>query len=60
MEVIYATGKFKSKGEVKRLIVGGGVKLNEDRISDWQFIIKPKFKGTIKAGKRFWFDLEVL
>ena len=60
LEVVYATGKFKSKGEVKRLIVGGGVKLNEDRISDWQFLIKPKFKGTIKAGKRFWFDLEVL
>ncbi len=60
LEIIHATGKFKSKGEVKRLIIGGGVKLNEDRITDWQFVIKPKFKGTIKAGKRFWFDLEVL
>ncbi len=60
LEVVYGTGKFQSKGEVKRLIIGGGVKLNDDRIKDWQFIIKPKFKGTIKAGKRFWFDLEVL
>ena len=60
LDVIYKTGNFSSKNEVKRLISGGGVKVDGDRINDWQFLFKPRFKGTVKAGKRFWFDLEVL
>ena len=60
LDVIYKTGNFSSKNEVKRLISGGGVKVDGDTISDWQFLFKPRFKGTVKAGKRFWFDLEVL
>lgn len=41
-----------SKGEAKRLIAGGGMKMNRQKITDWQKIITIKSGDVIQAGKR--------
>ena len=41
-----------SKGEAKRLIQGGGVKLDGERISDMGLIITPNMDKVLQAGKR--------
>ena len=42
----------QSKGEAKRLIQGGGVKLDGEKISDMTLIIKPNMDKVLQAGKR--------
>ena len=42
----------QSKGEAKRLIQGGGVKLDGEKISDMAFILAPKMNKVLQAGKR--------
>lgn len=47
------TMKFvSSKNEAKRLILGGGFKLNKDKITDWQQDLTIKSNDIIQAGKR--------
>lgn len=41
-----------SKGEAKRLIQGGGVKLDGEKISDMGFVVTPKMDKVLQAGKR--------
>ncbi len=41
-----------SKGEARRLIEQGGVKIDDKVIKDWQYEFKPKSGMIIKAGKR--------
>ena len=41
-----------SKGEAKRLIQGGGVKLDGEKISDMGFVVKPNMNKVLQAGKR--------
>ena len=41
-----------SKGEAKRLIQGGGVKLDGEKVSDMGFIITPNMNKVLQAGKR--------
>ena len=42
----------QSKGEAKRLIQGGGVKIDGEKISDMGLIIKPQMDVVLQAGKR--------
>ncbi len=42
----------QSKGEAKRLIQGGGVKLDGEKISDMNLIITPAMNKVLQAGKR--------
>lgn len=42
----------QSKGEAKRLIQGGGVKLDGEKISDMAFIVTPSMNKVLQAGKR--------
>lgn len=42
----------QSKGEAKRLIQGGGVKIDGEKISDMTFVIKPAMNAVLQAGKR--------
>ena len=42
----------QSKGEAKRLIQGGGVKIDGEKISDMGFIVKPQMDVVLQAGKR--------
>ena len=41
-----------SKGEAKRLIQGGGVKLDGEKISDMGFLVTPNMDKVLQAGKR--------
>lgn len=41
-----------SKGEAKRLIQGGGVKLDGEKISDMNFVVTPNMDKVLQAGKR--------
>ncbi len=42
----------QSKGEAKRLIQGGGVKIDGEKISDMNFVVKPAMNKVLQAGKR--------
>lgn len=64
ISLTYSDGKFsliqllvdqkmsESKGEAKRLIQGGGVTLNGEKISDINFMLEAGNEKIIKAGKR--------
>jgi len=41
-----------SKSEAKRLIDGGGMKINNEKITSWKENVKIKSKDVIQAGKR--------
>ncbi len=41
-----------SKGEAKRLIQGGGVKLDGEKISDMNFVVTTNMDKVLQAGKR--------
>ena len=49
VDVIAAAGFTKSKGDAKRLIEGGAVSIDGEKISDWKSDARP---GVLKAGKR--------
>lgn len=42
----------KSKGEAKRLIQGGGVKIDGEKISDINYVVSFDKEGILQAGKR--------
>ena len=42
----------QSKGEAKRLIQGGGVKINGEKISDMTLIVEGSDDTILQAGKR--------
>ncbi|MFH1867144.1 MAG: tyrosine--tRNA ligase [Patescibacteria group bacterium] len=46
-----------SKGEARRLLVQGGVKINKVKVSDWQKIINPKPGMIIQVGSRRFVEL---
>lgn len=49
IDCIFSTGKYKSKSEVRRLILQGAVKLNGEKITD--LIFKPMDGSIIQVGK---------
>ncbi|MCX6019229.1 MAG: tyrosine--tRNA ligase [Chloroflexi bacterium] len=49
VDVIVQASFTKSKGDAKRLIEGGGVSIDGERITDWKVEAHP---GVLKAGKR--------
>ncbi len=52
LELLFHLGLAKSKGEAKRLIQQGGVKIDNKKIKDFQKIIKVKEGLIIQVGKR--------
>ena len=54
VDVILDCGFVKSKGEAKRLIQGGGVKLDETKVSDFmqKIMFSTKNEVILQAGKR--------
>ena len=52
LDLIVELGFTTSKGEAKRLIQGGGVKLDGDKISEIGFILKNLSGAVLQAGKR--------
>lgn len=56
VDVIFRSGKFKSKGEIKRLISSGAVKLNDEKISDFEVSVSDKM--ILQVGKGIMFQIE--
>lgn len=52
LEMLVNLNFVASKGEAKRLIQGGGVKLDGEKISDLGFLLSPGMNKVLQAGKR--------
>ena len=52
LNLLVKTGFAVSKSEAKRLVLQGGVKINDEIQKDWQKIIEIKKGDVLKAGKR--------
>ena len=52
LDLLVKLNFVSSKGEAKRLIQGGGVKLDGEKISDMGLIITPELNKVIQGGKR--------
>ena len=52
-DLMYISKLASSKGEAKRLIEGGGVKLKSERIDDPNFLVTTEHKNSVlQIGKR--------
>ena len=52
LDLLVKLGFVQSKGEAKRLIQGGGVKLDGEKFSDMAYTVKPNMDVVLQAGKR--------
>ena len=52
LDLLVELSFVQSKGEAKRLIQGGGVKLDGEKLSDLAFVVKPNMDVVLQAGKR--------
>lgn len=52
LDLLVELNFVQSKGEGKRLIQGGGVKINGEKISDTAFVVTPAMDAVLQAGKR--------
>ena len=52
VNVIFDSGLLKSKGEARRMIKQGAVKLDEERVDDIQATVLPDGEQILKVGKR--------
>jgi len=52
LDLLLELNFVQSKGEAKRLIQGGGVKLDNNKISDINFVVKIENEAVLQAGKR--------
>ena len=59
IRVLTASGITKSNGEARRLIAGGGVYLNGEKINDPDFEWVPGSGDLLKAGKRHYRKLRL-
>jgi tyrosyl-tRNA synthetase len=59
VELIEKTGKFKSRGDIRRLIQQGGVTLDGEKVTDDKAKVTVKTGQILKAGKLVVVKLEV-
>ena len=52
LELLVNLNFVASKGEAKRLIQGGGVKLDGEKVVDIGFLVTPNMNKVLQAGKR--------
>ena len=52
VNVIFDSGLLKSKGEARRMIKQGAVKLDEQRVDDIRATVLPDGEQILKVGKR--------
>ena len=58
INIMHETRLFESKGAIRRLIAQGGVKINGEKMTDQQKLIKgDEHSLVIQAGKRIFFKL---
>lgn len=51
-QLMVDAGLTKSKGEARRLIEGGGVSIDGEKIGDTHLVYEPKADAVLKVGKR--------
>lgn len=51
-DLIVQAGLAASKGEAKRLIQGGGVSIDGEKVADVNFIYEPREEAVLKVGRR--------
>ncbi|MGN1152847.1 MAG: tyrosine--tRNA ligase [Candidatus Gastranaerophilaceae bacterium] len=59
LDLLLELNFVQSKGEAKRLIQGGGVKINGEKISDMNYSINIESETILQAGKRKFAKLEL-
>ena len=52
IKLLVASGMAKSNGEARRLVNGGGVSFNDEKIKDADFEFTIPVEGVLKVGKR--------
>lgn len=52
LELLVELNFVQSKGEAKRLIQGGGVKIDGEKVSAMAFVVTPNMNKVLQAGKR--------
>jgi tyrosyl-tRNA synthetase len=60
LNILASTGLFESKGQIRRLIIQGGVKLNGERLDEPESLVPSKagmHDQIIKAGKKIFIKL---
>ncbi len=58
VNIMGATGLFPSKKEARRLVEQGAVKMDSEKVSDFQFTLKkPEKSFVLQAGKRIFFRI---
>ena len=57
IELIFITGKFKSKSEIRRLISGSAVKINGEKYCDFSYNATENF--VLQIGKSNIFNIEI-
>ncbi len=58
-QLLTASGTAPSNSEARRLMTGGGVKVNGEAITDRDFVMEPKSGMVIQVGKRRFVRIEV-
>jgi tyrosyl-tRNA synthetase len=49
---MFDTGMTASANEARRLIEGGAVFIDDDKITDPRFVVQPREGAILRAGKR--------
>ncbi len=52
IDLMVASGLAKSKGEARRHIDGGGVRVNQEKISGYDLVLEPGANAVVQVGKR--------
>ena len=58
VELLFSTGKYKSKGEIRRLIQGGAVKLNGEKLFEPETTLPQTDEIMLQVGKGTLFKVE--
>lgn len=59
LDTIISSGKYKSKGEVRRLFEQGAVKINSEKVTDYRSIAQINNNDIIQIGKGNFFKIIV-
>ena len=58
LNTLFGSGKYKSKSEIRRLLIGGAVKINGERIVDLQAVPELGDGSVVQVGKGTFYRLK--
>ena len=59
LDLMFNSGLVKTKGDARRLIRQGAVKLDQEKINDEKFILKPQNDMILQSGKRGFIKIKI-